>query len=154
MQPQLVPADRSTVRANPHAGRTAYPIAGRPRTHQIGDMTLVVNEIQYVYSLSPEPAYFYEHVPTRLACGCEVGPLHTDVEHDEVGDGEGGEIPIVVCPVCREVVAFTLERLTDQQCKEALDGAGEATQAGRAAAAVQDGGQAEAHGGPGHVRLP
>lgn len=69
-----------------------------------GEPTLEVvrsQPVQPLYSLTPEPAWWFEYVPTRVECAyCGASFPHTELGTDADDAGEDYHCSDTVCPRC------------------------------------------------------
>lgn len=71
----VIKINRSTVRRNPTAGRSAYQIAGRPSVREVYVDGVLVERtvhqpVQTLYSLTPEGEFLYEYEDPVVTCDC------------------------------------------------------------------------------------
>ena len=95
----VIPIDRSTVRENPHAGRTEFYMAGqRCVTHDDGGNVVSISQpMVRLHSLTPDPSHFFDYVPTSVRCeDCQAEFAHTEL----LSDGDDDRYSDTVCPKC------------------------------------------------------
>lgn len=99
----VVKIDRASIKENPNAGRSVYRYpSGRPRkieTFVDGILAEVRYEqdIQEMYSLTPEGKWLFSYLPTNIRCeSCGAEFEHTELLSDE----EWETYTNTKCPKC------------------------------------------------------
>jgi hypothetical protein len=93
----------SSIKPNPHAGRTEFLVPGKRTTTKNEDGSVTTSrEVTRLRSLTPSPKYLFEYEPMVVKCvHCgEESPVE-DFDDDWVFDGFDEHRLVDICPRCK-----------------------------------------------------
>lgn len=111
-----------SIKNNPRAGQTTFPVAGRQETIVEENGTIVSRrDVTFLRSMTPSPQYLFEYEPMNVRCGyCNAEFPIEDLKEDSIWD-DGGDTPICdICPKCNEADCVR-EEIKYETIEEALE---------------------------------
>lgn len=100
----LIKINRDSIKKNSNAGQMKWPMYGQTY-ESIDDQGNLVQtrEVQYMYTMTPVPKYFFEYMPFEVQCKyCYSKFPYTELDDDYYMDNDEETCISEICPNCNK----------------------------------------------------